>query len=327
MIAVTGANGLLGSFLVRKLHATNTPFVALKRTYSDTSQLRDLKGIEWREADILDPHTLEDAFAGVTGVIHNAGMVSFNPRDKKKLLQVNVEGTKNIVDICLDRGIERLLHISSVSALGRQKDQVTIDESNQWQESSYNTLYAESKYKAELEVFRGQEEGLRTVMVNPSVILGPGDWTRSSSKLFKYVWDEQPFYADGSLNVVDVRDVAEIVYRLYRAPISGERFILNAGTFTIKEFMDKTAALLQKRAPRFKVSRKMLEIVAHAEAFRSLLTGSEPLITKETARVADTTFRYENQKVTQTLKYHFQPIETTLRWCTEFYRKQTTLKN
>ncbi len=327
MIAVTGANGLLGSYLVRKLHAAQVPFVALKRKNSDTSLLRDLKEITWREADILDPLSLEEALASVSGVIHNAGLVSFNPRDKKKLMRVNVEGTRNIVDACLNLTIARLLYVSSVSALGRQKGQERIDESNQWKDSTYNTLYAESKYKAELEVFRGQEEGLSTVIVNPSVILAPSDWTRSSAKLFRYVWNERLFYTEGTMNVVDVRDVAEIVFRLYHSNTEGERFILSAESIGIKNFMDKTAALLQKQSPRIKISRNLLKVVAGAESLRSWLTGSDPLITKETARIADTAFRYDNKKITKALNYQFQALESTLRWCAEFYRKQTELKN
>src|SRR5690606_3677923 len=215
MIAVTGANGLLGSFVVRKLMEANVPVVAIKRANSNTSLLADLPTLAWRTADILDPISLQEAFDGVTGVIHCAAMVSFNPRDEKKLMQVNVEGTKNVVDACLIAGINRLLHVSSVAALGRQKNQTHITESNTWIDSSYNTVYGLSKYKAELEVFRAQEEGLKTIIINPSVILSRGNWDKSSAQLFKYVWRERPFYSDGSFNYVDVRDVAQQIHQLF----------------------------------------------------------------------------------------------------------------
>lgn len=321
MIAVTGANGLLGSFIVRKLHETKTPFVALKRASSDVSLLHDLQGIQWRDADILDPLKLHEAFDQVEGVIHAAATVSFNPRNSKKILHNNIEGTKNVVNTCLTKGVKRLLHVSSVAALGRQKDQTIISESNQWKDSPFNTVYGESKYKSELEVFRGQEEGLSTVIVNPSVILARGNWLKSSAKIFNYSWKERPFYADGSFNYVDVRDVANLIFALFNSPIQGERFILNGGAVTIKEFFDKTATRLQKKAPHIKVSKSVLHFLARLEAIRTYFSGSEPLITQETARLADSHFQYDNQKVTQTLNYDFQELDTTLQWCADFYRK------
>lgn len=327
MIAVTGANGLLGSSVVRKLYETKTPFVALKRKLSDTTFLTDLDGITWRDVDILDPQSLQEAFEEVDGVIHAAAIVSFNPREEKKIMRINVEGTKNVVNACLSGGVKRLLHISSVSALGRQKDQTLVDESNMWKESSFNTGYGESKYKSELEVFRGQEEGLSTVMVNPSVVLARGNWTKSSAKLFNYAWKERPFYANGCINYVDVRDVANLVYALYSAPYEGERFIINAGTVSIKDFFDELAALFQKKGPRLKVSKGMLHAIARIESLRCRLTGSEPLITKETARLADTFFLYDNTKVKKAMGYEFQPLSQTLTWCAEFYRKQMEIKN
>lgn len=322
MIAVTGANGLLGSFIVRKLHETQTPFVALKRKSSDLSLLSDLKGISWRDADVLDPLSLQEAFADVSGVIHTAAIVSFNPREAKKVMQINVEGTMNVVNTCLDRGIKRLLHVSSVSALGRQKDQAVIDETNVWKDNSITSTYGESKYKAELEVFRGHEEGLSTVLVNPSAILTQGDWEKSSAKLFKYVWDEKPFYTDGSFNYVDVRDVADIIHTIYHSAIEGERFILSAGSINFKDFFDKVASHLGKKGPYIKVSKPALQAIAAVESMRCFLFRSEPLITKETARFANAFFRYDNQKVTSKLGYQFLPLAATLQWCGEYYRKQ-----
>jgi len=328
MIAVTGANGLLGSFIVRKLHETNTPFVALKRKASDTSLLADLNGhITWRDADILDPVSLIEALEGVTGLIHSAALVSFNPRDSKKLYAINVEGTKNVVDACLVNGIKRVVHVSSVAALGRQINQPIVTENNQWIESPLNTHYGETKYKAELEVFRGQEEGLNTVIVNPSVILARGNWLKSSARLFNYAWKERPFYTGGSFNYVDVRDVTNLIVALYQSPYSGERFILNGGTVPIKDFFDTTAALFHKKGPRIKVSKRVLSVLAGIESVRSFIFGSEPLITAETARLADTHFTFDNQKVIKSMDYSFRSMQDTLQWCTEFYRKQTELKN
>lgn len=328
MIAVTGANGLLGSFIVRQLYETQTPFVALKRKASDTSLLADLnQHISWRDADLLDPVSLHEALYDVKGVIHTAALVSFNPRDSQKLYAINVEGTKNVVDACLISGVERLLHVSSVAAFGRKKNQPVITEKNQWIESSLNTHYGETKYKAELEVFRGQEEGLNTVIVNPSVILARGNWLKSSARLFNYAWKERPFYTGGSFNYVDVRDATNLILSLYQSSYSGERFILNGGTVPIKIFFDTTASLFNKQGPRMKVSKSVLSVVAGMESVRSFIFGTEPLITRETARLADTHFIFDNQKVTKAMNYQFRSMENTLQWCAEFYRKQMELKN
>ncbi|MBL0740075.1 NAD-dependent epimerase/dehydratase family protein [Chryseolinea lacunae] len=323
MIAVTGANGLLGSFIVRELIAHNQPFVALKRSGSDTSLLNDVAhNITWRDADVLDAVALTEAFQDVTHVFHTAAIVSFNPRRAKEVMDINVQGTRHVVNACLMHGVKRLVHISSVSALGRQKDQRHIDESNKWVDSPLNSVYGQSKYFAELEVFRAQEEGLSTVMLNPSVILAPADWARSSAQLFKYVWDEKKFYIDGYLNYVDVRDVASLSYQLLNHPAEAERFIASAGNITFSDFFSSIARKFNKKSPSIKLSKNLLSVVASFETFRSNVMGTEPLITKETARLAGTEFLYDNAKVRKGLNFEFQPFDKTLQWCCEYYTKK-----
>lgn len=324
MIAVTGPNGLLGSYIVRLLHEQKKPFVAVKRANSDLSSLSDLSDIAWREADVNDYESLLDAFEGVTGVIHTAAFVSFNPRNVKKVFNVNTEGTRNVVNAALAKNVNRMLHVSSVAALGRQKDQTEVDESNKWIDSPMNSYYAQSKYRAELEVFRGQEEGLSTVIINPSVILGYSNWDKSSSQLFKYVWQEKPFYMDGSMNFVDVRDVAEISVQLFNSKIENERYVLNAGSLSFKKFFDTLAADFGKKGPTIKVGKPFLKPLAAAESLRARLLGIEPVITRETARLAGTCFHYNAQKIEKTLDYKFQTFDATAKWCcsryTELYR-------
>lgn len=328
MIAVTGSTGLLGSYIVRKLVSSNTAFVALKRKDSDVSLLNDLKEkITWRDVEITNPVSVEEAFSGATGVIHTAAYVSFNPRKAKTIFEINTEGTRNVVNACLENNINRLLHISSVSALGRQKGQTILSEENKWIESGINSNYGESKYQAELEVFRGQEEGLSTVILNPSVILGYSNWDKSSTQLFKYVWNQRPFYINGSLNFVDVRDVADIALQLFNSSIESERFILSAGSMPFKTFFDKVANEFQKKGPSIKVNATLAKFLARLESGRTWLTGSEPIITRETARLVDTFFQYDNQKVKKALNFNFQTIDNTLLWCCEEYKRQHGIKN
>ena len=327
MIAVTGANGLVGSYIVRRLLQGTREFVALKRANSDTSLLADVDvDIRWLDADVTNPVQLEDALTNIHVVIHAAAIVSFNPRLAKKMFDVNVTGTRNVVNACLANGVKKIVHISSVAALGRLKGDTDIDENHKWVDNPMNTTYAETKYLAELEIFRGQEEGLDAVLVNPSVVLAAADWTKSSAKLFKYVWDEKKFYTDKSMNFVDARDVAEAVEKLIDVDAPGERFILNAAKVDLKDFFAKVATQFNKRAPHIKVNQFMLEVISRAEAIRSWISKGEPLITRETARLAGSNFVYSNKKVRKQLNFEFQSIDETIKWCCESYIARANAK-
>lgn len=327
MIGVTGANGLLGSFIIRKLIAENASFIAFRRKSSDVSLLSDVADrIQWREIDLLDPVAMDDALQGITAVIHAAAIVSFNPRQESAITRVNTEGTRNVVNACLANDIRALIHISSVGALGRTKGQKIIDEENKWIENASHTPYATSKYLAELEVFRGQEEGLRTVTLNPSVILAPADWEKSSARLFKYVWDEPLFYVDGSLNYVDVRDVATAAWLALNSGTENERFIVSAGVVSFKDFFDAVARRFTRRPPMIKLNRNLLKIATGFEAVSAKIRRSEPRITRDTARLAGTFFQYQNTKIKKELGLEFHSLESTLDWCSQYYTQKFALK-
>lgn len=328
MIAVTGANGLLGSYIVRALYERKQPFIALKRKDSNISHLHDLSEyITWRDADVTDEESLREALAHVTGIIHTAAFVSFNPRNAKKVFDVNVTGTQNVVNAALAGKVNRLLHVSSVAAFGRKKDQLEVDETHKWIDSALNSNYAQSKYRAELEIFRGQEEGLRTVIINPTVILGYSNWDKSSSQLFKYAWQEKPFYMDGSFNYVDVRDVANIALQLFDSTLEDERFILNAGSIGFKDFFDSLATYFNKKGPSIKVTKPFLKPLATVESIRTRLSGTEPIITRETAQLSGTHFHYSAQKIQKTLDYKFQTFDATAKWCCSRYAELYGGKN
>jgi dihydroflavonol-4-reductase len=282
--------------------------------------------IKWIDADVTDAVALEDAFENVSHVIHTAAIVSFNPRLRKKMFDVNVNGTRNVVNACLLKGVKKLIHISSVAALGRLKGQTEIDESHKWVDNPLNTTYAETKYLAELEVYRGHEEGISTVLLNPSVILAAADWTKSSAKLFKYVWDQKKFYADKDMNFVDARDVAKIVFHFLNSDTSGERYILNAGNLKLQDFFSRVATRFNKKAPSIKVNQTVLSIIASAEAARSWMTKTEPLITRETARLAGSYFVYTNKKIRKQLNFEFQSIDETINWCCQYYIRLANAK-
>ncbi len=323
MIAITGATGLVGSFLVRKLLEEKLPFVALKRPNADTRIVADIDHqIEWREADILNEVTLEESLAGCETVIHAAALVSFNPRDRSRLFETNTSGTKKVVNTCLNLGVKRLIYISSVSALGRSKKSIIINESSQWTNSSLNTHYGESKYLAELEVWRAKEEGMEVAIINPSVVLAPGDWDKSSAKIFKYVWKEKPFYTSGTFNYIDVRDLVEIIIQVNRGILNGERVIASAGKISYHDFLTMAALHFNKKAPTIKIGSGFIRLLALFEQVRSRLTGSDPLITPETARLAHAGIFFDNTKIKDAMGFDFRPLDDTLRWCSSKYADQ-----
>lgn len=327
MIVVTGANGLLGSYVVRKLVEAKMPFVAMRRKSSDVSSLSDIsEAIQWVEGDITDPDSLTEIFSKASGVIHAAAIVSYHKQDEALIKAINVEGTRNVVNACLATGIKRLLYVSSVAAIGKEKDQQFIDETSKWIEGAIVSNYANSKYQAELEVWRGQEEGLSTVIVNPSVILAPTDWDKSSAQLFKYAWQERPFFTAGSFSAVDVRDVATAIVKLYSSSIEAERFILTGEPISYQDFFTQAAKHFGKKAPSILVNRGLIQVAARLEAVRSFLTGSRPLITKETAQLAGKKFTYSNAKIKKALALDFQSIENTITWCCAEYRQKISLK-
>lgn len=319
-VLITGATGLVGSAVARRFLSEGYAVYALVRENSDRSLLADLEGkIHWVAGDILDIPSLEEAVKGMDFVIHTAAIVSFVPRDRDTMYKINVEGTANLVNVCLKKDIKKLCHISSIAAIGRPDSrkmvpgqEVVLDENQRWEDSPENSEYAKTKYLSELEVWRGIAEGLNAVIVNPTIILGEGDWNKSSTQLFRYVYQEKPFYTEGLANVVDVLDVMEVVYRLVISNISGERFLLNAGSISYQNLFNTMADAMHKKRPHFKVSSGLASVIWRIEAVRTWLLGTKPLITKETAQSASRKIRYDNQKVRSALSFEFQPIKKTV---------------
>jgi dihydroflavonol-4-reductase len=327
MIAITGANGLLGSYILRKLVAEQIPVIAICRHNSDHKLVKDLSNVTWRHADVTDPVSLEDALQGATTVIHTAAIVSFNPRLRDKMLQVNTDGTRHVVDTCLGLQIKNLIHISSVAAFGRKSGVTRVDETTRWVESNLNTDYAESKRLAELEVWRGAEEGLSVNVINPSVILAPADWDKSSARLFQYVWQQKKFYTDTYINYVDVRDVAEVIWKLLDLKISNQQYIVNAGSAPIKELFDQMARHFNCKAPSVKVSAGWVKWIAWVDELRSRITGGEPMITRQSVRITKENFFFDNEKVKRELGISFRSAEETIAWCCQQYLHTYSINN
>jgi nucleoside-diphosphate-sugar epimerase len=319
-ILITGITGLVGSFTARRFLDEGFNVMGLKRENSDVSLLQDIENqIVWHEGDVLDILTLEKAIENANYIVHAAAIVSFAPKDLDRMFKTNVEGTINVVNLCLNRKIKKLCFVSSVAALGRKTPNekeathfIKINEKATWEESSLNSNYAKTKYLAELEVWRGQAEGLDSIIVNPSLILGEADWNKSSTQLLKYVFDEHKFYPEGNLNYVDVLDVADCIYQLTVSDISGERFILNEGQIMYKDFFEKVAPRFQKKAPSIMLRKFLTGIIWRLEAIRTFFTGAAPLITKETALSSSHSFEYQNDKIKNTLDFSFRNLDESL---------------
>ncbi|QNF33159.1 NAD-dependent epimerase/dehydratase family protein [Adhaeribacter swui] len=321
MVFVTGSSGLIGSYLLAQLLEQGHLVKALVRSQPNSNQLQHIN-LQYIVGDILDVSVLQQAIADNDYVFHCAGLVSYAPQDADLLKQINVEGTANVVNTCLARQGVKLCHVSSVAAIGQQKGASILDETAKWDPNAEVSVYASSKYFAELEVWRGVAEGLAAVIVNPSVILGPADWTRSSTQLFKYVFNQNAFYTGGYINFVDVRDVVASMLALTFSEISGERFILNAGQVVYKDFFKKVADYLNRKPPGIKVPGALTEIIWRLESLRSFFTGKRPLITKDTARIAKKNYLYANTKISKQLAFTFKTLEETLNWsCQELRLK------
>lgn len=316
MIFITGANGLVGSYICRDLLEKNYKVRALKRANSDLSLVDDIKEeIEWIDGDVLDPLVLEKAMKDVDWVVHCAAFISYDSKDEDIMFKINVEGTANIVNACLKTGTSHLLHVSSVAAIGKDKNTYVVDETSNVFNLEAATSYARSKFLSELEVWRGTTEGLKAVVINPSLVIGPGDWSKSSTKIFKYIWDENRFYTGGVVNYVDVRDVSSAVLKLMEAKVYGERFIISAGSISYKELFDKIAVSFGKKPPSIKVEGLFIKLAIFADKMRAWLSSSNQLVTDELEQVSKNKHVFDSTKIQSMLNFSFRKLDETIHWC------------
>lgn len=322
MILVTGGTGFLGSYIVKELVERNYPVRSIYRTEKLPFFIsKDIENkVEWVKGDVLDVISLENAMTGIDTVIHAAAIVSFFRKERKKMYQVNVSGTANMVNIALEKNISRFVYISSVAALGRTSNGAHINEEKKWEDNKANTHYGKSKYQAELEVWRAIGEGLNAVILNPSTVLGFGDWNNSSCAIFKKVYDEFRWYSPGLNGFVDVEDVARLTVLLMESNINEERFIVNADTWPFKKLQDNIATGLGKRLPSREVTPFMMGMAWRMEVLKSFFSGKKPLLTKESARVAQSKTYFENDKIRKALpEFSFTPLEQSIQKACEKY--------
>lgn len=311
MILVTGGSGLVGSELILQLIAEGN---IVKAIYNNTQLSHVHQNLIPVKCDILDTAGLENAIQGVTHLYHCAAVVSFNKKNKNNLFKINIEGTANVVNAAIDAGVHKMVHVSSVSALGRIREDEIITEEMNWTEETSNSLYGKSKYLGEMEVWRGMGEGLQAVIVNPSIILGGDNWNSGSSAIFKSAYNEFPWYTDGVTGVVDVKDVARVMILLMNSELNKKRFILSAENISYKEVFTKIANCFNKKPPHKKVTPFVASIVWRLEAIKSMFNKSDPLLTRETANTAMAKVYFDNSKILKELPgFQFTPIDETIK--------------
>jgi dihydroflavonol-4-reductase len=332
---VTGGTGLLGARLLFDLCLANEPVKAMKRANSDLGFVRStfnflhpngeelFNKIDWVDGDLLDVLQLEYLVQGCSHVYHAAAIVSFRKQDRQQLMLTNIDGTANIVNASLKGKVEKFCFVSSIASFGREPERGIITEESQWKRTPYNSNYAISKYGAEREVWRGSEEGLKMVIVNPSVIIGPCELNKSSGVLFRSVQKGLPFYTLGTNGFVDVRDVSKAMLQLMKSEIANERFILNGETLVFRDFFNLVSVALNKKAPYIEAKKWMSAIAWRLMVLKSLFSSKTPTITKESVSTAHMDSNYSSEKIRSTLNFEFTPIAESTLHVGEFLKSIT----
>ncbi|MFC0774534.1 NAD-dependent epimerase/dehydratase family protein [Terrimonas alba] len=314
-ILVTGGTGFLGAYLIKELVERKYAVRAIRRSQQLPFYISKeiFNQVEWVDGDILDVISLEDAMDGVDKVIHSAAIVSFDKKHRANMYHVNVEGTANVVNMSLEKNISRFIHISSVAALGRTAHGGKVDEEKKWDENGVNTHYGKSKYKAELEVWRGFSEGLEGVILNPSTFLGYGDWNTSSCSIFKKVYDGFKWFAPGINGFVDVQDVARATIALMESDITEQRYLINGENWPFKKLQDTIAENMGKPKPSRLTTPFILNAARRLEKLKSMISGHKPLLTRDSIKVALSQTYFDNHKFLQAVPdFSFTPLEQTI---------------
>lgn len=325
MIFVTGGTGLLGSNLIYKLLLQGEKVKALIRPGKSNFDVRKLfrcfpdanklpyQNLEWIEGDVLDVALLDDVLQGVDEVYHCAAIISFDSRDNARMIRTNVNGTGYIVNACLRNNVKKLCYVSSIAALGQPVEGNVIDESARWKASRFNNGYAISKYGGEREVWRGIEEGLNAVIVNPSVILGAGCHKKTVNSLFTTGSRLLNFKVAGVNGYVDVDDVANACIMLMNSDVSGERFVLNSENISNYEFFCSIAELSGKKKPHIFVPKVLLKLAGRLSGLIGLLSDKKRTLTIDSVRAAISVRYYSGDKFARRFNYTFIPARQSLQ--------------
>ncbi|WP_034041872.1 NAD-dependent epimerase/dehydratase family protein [Wocania ichthyoenteri] len=334
MILVTGGTGLVGAHLLYKLISNNETVRAIYRTESKLDNVKQVfscytenyellfKSIEWIQADILDIPLLSDVFNDVTYVYHCAAFVSFEPNKYHLLRRTNIEGTANVVNLCISNNIKKLCYVSSIATVGNSINNAPITENTKWNPEDDNSVYAITKYGAEMEVWRATQEGVNVVIVNPGVILGAGIWLYGSGNLFKKAHKGIKYYTSGTIGLVDVKDVVSIMIALLKSDIKNERFILVAENWTYQQFLQTMAKAVNAKLPKKKAKLWLLQWAWRLDWLIHKLTGKRRQLTKQLVVSLNTETNYSHAKIKGVLDFEFTPVKKSITTIGSLYLKQ-----
>ena len=324
MVLVTGGTGLVGAHLILHLIENGDAVRAIYRKLESIQKTKNLfslykketlfEKIDWIQADIIDVTSLEIAFENVEYVYHCAALISFDPKDEDLLRKINIEGTANIVNFCIANGVKKLCFLSSISALGNLKEnEKIITEEAEWNPEKRHSDYAISKYGAEMEIWRGQQEGLETVIINPGIIIGPGFWEQGSGLLFKKIANGLSFYTKGVTGIIAVLDVVRIAVKLMKNEHSNERFTLIAENIAFKDLLESIADSLDVKRPSLHASPLLVNILYRIDWFFSNILGLKRKLDRATAKASYAQNRYSNEKIANTLGTNFLDIHQYIK--------------
>jgi nucleoside-diphosphate-sugar epimerase len=331
MILVTGGTGLIGSHLLFRLVSNGLQVRANYRTEESLEKVTKvfsyysnnpkplLDKIEWVKADITDVANLQGLFIGIEKVYHCAALISFDPKDYKILEKTNVGGTANVVNLCLKYGIKKLCHVSSIAAIGPSKKDSLATEENEWNETKAS-VYGLAKYHSELEVWRGSQEGMSIVIVNPGVVLGPGFWKSGSGTFFTYVAKEKKHLIPGGTGFVTVNDVVNAMTQLMESDIQSERFILVNQNWTYEKLFQEIASRFNVDPPSKKLTPNLLEIFWRLDWFRSHVLGKRRKLSKAMARSILHQETYSNEKIKEMVSFTFEDMSQTIDFCCSVFK-------
>ncbi|WP_298531076.1 NAD-dependent epimerase/dehydratase family protein [uncultured Algibacter sp.] len=335
MILVTGGTGLVGAHLLYKLASNNEKVRAIYRNEKKLSNTKNvfscytkdyesiLKSIHWVKADLLDIPSLTDAFEDIKQVYHCAAFVSFEPNKYHLLRKTNIVGTANIVNLSISHKIKKLCYVSSIATLGKPlNSNIPIDEETIWNPEADNHVYAITKYGAEMEVWRGTQEGLSTVIVNPGLIMGAGIWNYGSGSLFKKAKKGLKFYTKGTVGLVCVEDVVHIMTSLMKGKITNKRFVLVAENWTYKDFLVALASAVNSKPPQKLASTTLLNIAWKLDWLKHKMTGKRRELTRHIAKSLSTNDCFSSEQIKITLNYKFKTMDKTINAVGLLYQKQ-----
>jgi len=336
MIFVTGGTGLVGAHLLFELTSAGKKVKALKRQKSNLQQVLKtfsyysenaqnlFNQIEWVDGDILEYFSLEKLLQGVTEIYHCAAIISFQTKERSKMISNNVDGTANLVNAAIENGVVKICHVSSIAALGRLENGKPVTEETNWIPIKKISGYSESKFFSETEIWRGIEEGLNAVIINPSIILGPAKWENGSAKMFKTIWDGMKFYTKGVTGFVDVKDVTRAMIQLMDESnfetCKSQRFILNSENLSYQNVFSQIASELDKPKPTIFATNFLLNIVWRAATFASRITGKPSMITRETVANSNKINNFDGSKITRTINFKYLPISESIKQTASFLK-------